>query len=301
VTLPDLDAAFSLGLEGDNTVSRVAWAYPDESSVYEQWLEETGQQIHYDFNPNLPNGGMPLVHPYAETMLHRFLRTGGFVYLNEAGAAIALKELSIAPPALIVAEDAQLTLTFDAPQGVTVDQANHACPGGFSPVTMEALRDGGAVDYCWDKTNTLSFCPHGCFIYNSESLEGFGYIAFPILDSTAHVAPAHYAPTDQQGATVASMITGVLAATNPPTLDDDGIVCCRALTAPCLACSAGVSVEEYCDQNPGVAECFVVPDEEEDFMVCCMAMTASCLACQERVTVEQYCATSPQTDGCSLG
>jgi hypothetical protein len=194
VTLPDLDAAF--GLEGDNAVVRIAWAYPD-NAAYDEMLAATGTV-------------------YTETMTHRFLRTGGFVYLNAAGTAVALKEISPAPPALTVSEDAQLTLTFDAPQGITEDQATHACPGGFAPITIQALRDAGALSYCWDKGGSLSFCPHGCFHYNTEGLDGLGYIAFPVMESSAHLAPAHYAPTDQQGAVVASMITGVLAATNPP-------------------------------------------------------------------------------------
>jgi hypothetical protein len=198
-TLSDLDAAF--GLEGDNRVNRIAWAYPD-AAAYDEMLAATGTE-------------------YTETMAHRFLRTGGFIYLNEAGAAVALKEISPAPPALTVPEDAQLTLTFDPPEGITEDQAVHACPGGFSPITIQSLRDAGALEYCWDKSGTLSFCPHGCFTYKTEGLEGLGYISFPVTESTAHLAPAHYAPTDQQGAEVASMVTGVLAATNPPTAQED--------------------------------------------------------------------------------
>jgi len=116
---------------------------------------------------------------------------------------------------------AQLTLTFDIPQGITADQATHACPGGFHEPTSAEIRAGGGIEYCWDKSGTLSFCPHGCFIYNVEQMEGTGYLAFPLMESTAHLAPAHYAPTDQQGAEVASMITGVLAATNPPTEEED--------------------------------------------------------------------------------
>jgi ferredoxin-like protein FixX len=205
VTLPDLDAAFQLGLDSGDLVDRVAWAYPDNAAYDEMLvgLSSDGDD-HTDGR-------------YTETMTHRFLRTGGFVYLNEAGVAVALKEIEKAPPALIVAEEAQLTLTFGEPQGITEDQANHACPGGFAPITIQSLRDAGALEYCWDKSNTLSFCPHGCFTYRTEGLEGLGVIAFPVVDSTAHIPPAHYAPTDQQGATVASLITGVLAATNPPT------------------------------------------------------------------------------------
>jgi hypothetical protein len=197
-TLDNLDEAF--GLEGDNVVNRIAWAYPDQAA-YDEMLAVTDTV-------------------YTETMVHRFLRTGGFVYVNAAGTAVALKEIAPAPPALVVAEDAELTLTFGAPEGITMEQANHACPGGFGPITIQALRDAGALEYCWDKSLTLSFCPHGCFTYKTEGLDGLGYISFPVVESTAHVAPAHYAPTDQQGAVEASLITGVLAATNAPTEDE---------------------------------------------------------------------------------
>lgn len=197
VTLPDLDEAF--GLEGDNVVTEIAWAYPDQSA-YDEMLAATGAT-------------------YEESMTHRFLRTGGYIYLNAARQAVALKEISPSPPTLQIDPFAQLTLTFDIPQGVTLDQATHACPGGFHPPTSEEIRSGGGIEYCWDKSGTLSICPHGCFIYHTEQMEGTGYLAFPLMESTAHLAPAHYAPTDQQGAEVASMITGVLAATLPPTED----------------------------------------------------------------------------------
>jgi len=192
-TLPDLDAAFGLD---DGTVIQIAWAYPDKQA-YDDYVAANG--------------------PYTEAMTHRFLRTGGFVYLDAAGTAVGLKEMSPATPALTVPADAQLTLTFDEPEGITAEQANHACPGGFADITIQALYDAGARKYCWDKSGTLAFCPHGCFTYQTEGLEGLGFIAFPVTESTAHLAPAHYAPTDQQGATVASMVTGVLAATNAPT------------------------------------------------------------------------------------
>jgi hypothetical protein len=211
VTLPDLDEAFSL--EGDNVVAEIAWAYPDQQA-YDDMLAATGAT--YEGILDRSNG-----ETYEESMTHRFLRTGGFVYLNAARQAVALKELSPSPPTLQIDPFAQLTLTFDIPQGVTADQATHSCPGGFHAPTSAEIRAGGGIEYCWDKSGTLSFCPHGCFIYHVEQMEGTGYLAFPLMESTAHLAPAHYAPTDQQGAEVASMITGVLAATNAPTEEED--------------------------------------------------------------------------------
>ena len=192
VTLPDLDVAF--GLTGDDVVSRVAWAYPDPQGTSEMLARHTG---------------------YPEVMRHRFIRTGGFVYLNAAGQAVAVKEISPSTETLSAAEDGQLTMYFDRPEGITNEQAQHACPGGFHEITVQSLRDAGAVEYCWDKSGTLSFCTHGCFTYKTEGLEGLGYIAFPVVESTAHLAPAHYASTDQQGAVEASLLTGNLAATVP--------------------------------------------------------------------------------------
>jgi hypothetical protein len=194
-TIPDLDAAYGLD---SGTVDKIAWVYPDKAAYDEAY-------------PDAHSNGL------TETMTHRFLRTGGFVYLNAASETVALKEMSPATPTLVVPEGAQMTLTFGAPEGITADQANHACPGGFAPVTTQSIIDAGGISYCWDKSSTLAFCPHGCFTYNVQGVEGLAYLAFPVTDTTAHLQPEHYAATDQQAAAVASMITGVMAATNPPT------------------------------------------------------------------------------------
>jgi len=69
-------------------------------------------------------------------------------------------------------------------------------------------------------------------------------------------------------------------------------MCCRAFSAECLACSNGVSVEEFCAENPGTADC---PEEPT---ICCRALTADCLACSAGVTVEQYCQDNAGTAGC---
>merc|ERR1711920_283691 len=68
--------------------------------------------------------------------------------------------------------------------------------------------------------------------------------------------------------------------------------CCMALTADCLACSAGMSVEDYCSQNPDTAGCEAVAKP------CCMGLTADCLACSAGVSVEDYCSQIPGTAGC---
>lgn len=152
---------------------------------------------------------------YPEVMRHRFIRAGGFVYLNAANQAVAVKELSESTTTLSAAQHGQVTMYFDGPQGITSDQAQHACPGGFHEVTDQAHLAGGGMEYCWDKSGTLSFCTHGCFTFKMDGVDGLGYLAFPLIESTAHLAPSHYAPTDQQGATIVSMETGTLAASVP--------------------------------------------------------------------------------------
>merc|ERR1719188_2264495 len=63
-----------------------------------------------------------------------------------------------------------------------------------------------------------------------------------------------------------------------------------AMTAECLSCSTGQTVDEYCAENPSTEGC---P------RACCMAMTAECLSCSAGLTVEEYCAENPDTEGCN--
>ena len=46
--------------------------------------------------------------------------------------------------------------------------------------------------------------------------------------------------------------------------------CCRAMTAECLACDAGMSEEQYCNMSPQTAGC--------EAKACCLAMIAECLS-----------------------
>merc|ERR1719203_1254455 len=62
------------------------------------------------------------------------------------------------------------------------------------------------------------------------------------------------------------------------------------MTADCLACSAGVSVDKYCRKHPKTVGC---PPR-----MCCKAMTADCLACAQGITTEEYCDANPQVPGC---
>ena len=81
----------------------------------------------------------------------------------------------------------------------------------------------------------------------------------------------------------------------PPGEDfDDERVCCEALTAECLACFEGVSVEEYCQKNPGrhdctyhIVDCLDLPEEEH----------TSC--CQNKIGGEEAW-LNPETGNCEL-
>lgn len=45
------------------------------------------------------------------------------------------------------------------------------------------------------------------------------------------------------------------AATNDTTIVGDAVPCCMAATSECLACGAGVTEAEYCEQNPDAVGC----------------------------------------------
>ena len=87
-----------------------------------------------------------------------------------------------------------------------------------------------------------------------------------------------------------------------PEVPDEPVVCCLAMVAECFACEAGISIEEYCENNPNVDGCEpyapLEPDEPDEPIGCCLAMTAECLACQAGVSVEEYCVDNPSVVGC---
>ena len=49
-----------------------------------------------------------------------------------------------------------------------------------------------------------------------------------------------------------SMLKLICFCPDPP---DKNVICCRARTAECLACSAGTSVSEYCSNHQNVVGC----------------------------------------------
>jgi len=73
-------------------------------------------------------------------------------------------------------------------------------------------------------------------------------------------------------------------------------ICCMAMTASCLACPAGQTVQEYCRLHPETQGCPLPPEER----LCCRAMTADCLSCNLDLSVEEYCRLRPDTVGCPL-
>jgi len=81
--------------------------------------------------------------------------------------------------------------------------------------------------------------------------------------------------------------------------------CCMAMTAECMACTEGLTVEEFCSKPElaaTAAGCPRAPAQPQP-RACCMAMTAECMACSENLTVEAFCATvdlsfAAMTPGC---
>jgi len=83
---------------------------------------------------------------------------------------------------------------------------------------------------------------------------------------------------------------------HPPDLDlGQQVMCCKALTADCMACGQGVSTAEYCKTHPRTAGC---DQASGGGGMCCQAMTADCLACKHDVSTEGYCQNNPDTAGC---
>jgi len=217
VSLPNLDVAF--GLTDTNVVAQVAWAYPDPRGTTE-------------------------INADSETMAHRFIRTGGFVYRNAAGDVVALKELS--PTETSLDQNPELTLSFTDGFDITEAQANAACPVMNTPAGH--LNFEPAVEYCWDKSSTIDACAqpvveptmvdgvltpgdtgrHGCYLFKvmtttvvteastapngdvtpEQTETTYSWVAFALEQAATWNHANHYAASDQEGAAIASMITG---------------------------------------------------------------------------------------------
>lgn len=158
VTLPELDAAF--GLSGTDSVAQVAWAYGDPQGTTDMVLH--GEE-------------------YPETIQHRFVRTGGYVYRNAQGFVVALKE--VAPSSDSLGQSAQLTLFFGEPLEIAESLALQAC-SEMNPTTMGRLQDSGAQAYCWEFSGVIPRCDHGCFLFRTAA---HGYLAFPIAEAPEEI------------------------------------------------------------------------------------------------------------------
>merc|ERR1719316_2554834 len=125
----------------------------------------------------------------------------------------------------------------------------------------------------------------------------------PLTEETATKPPPMVADGVNRPAPEEPMTMTVPSETTSPAPEQPR-PCCRAMSAKCLACSAGQSVEEYCSENPSTAGCAdVVPSETtspapEQPRACCRAMSAKCLACTANQSVEEYCSENPSTAGC---
>jgi len=145
ISLPALNEAYELS--DGNVAASFAWAYPADDYV-------------------VPTA-------VGEAPLARFLRTGGYVYLNDVGNTVALK---VVTPWHGADDEAQMTLHWREPAVLAESDATSACE--MHPVTSGRLQFGGATDYCWTPTGTtLAGCEHGCFIFKTQSDE---YLSFGI-------------------------------------------------------------------------------------------------------------------------
>jgi hypothetical protein len=80
-------------------------------------------------------------------------------------------------------------------------------------------------------------------------------------------------------------------------------MCCMAMTASCIACSNGLSIDELCESRPLTPGCKkegaeeAVPERDVP-RACCRAMTASCRACSSGLSMADFCESRPRTPGC---
>lgn len=71
-------------------------------------------------------------------------------------------------------------------------------------------------------------------------------------------------------------------------------ICCMAMTASCLACSSGKSIQDYCEAHPETSGC----PEKEGKTGCCKAFLADCEACRKGITTKEFCTKEPKYLGC---
>jgi len=149
-------------------------------------------------------------------------------------------------------------------------------------------------EYCEKEPNT-EFCPALLQVVGNrrQTCEVGDHVECPDVNSTM-CSGNQCCPRSTYGKTYPcpSAEQGWSECESPIKLADclEAHACCAGVTADCLACSAGKTVEEYCAENPSTEGCS---------HACCRAMTADCLACSVGQSVEEYCAENPSTEGCS--
>lgn len=69
-------------------------------------------------------------------------------------------------------------------------------------------------------------------------------------------------------------------------------ICCKAMTATCLACAAGLTPHEYCNLHSDTDGCKTGHTE------CCTDNTAECLSCEAGMNREMFCKINPELVVC---
>jgi len=138
-------------------------------------------------------------------------------------------------------------LTFFAGvQGSAIWPGTHDCSGNNLVIYQTKWCDG--VPNCHLESKTLAQCQEICA--GMDDCEGFSYWAPTTIDQKSCIPKS-------------ASCTDFNAGTCDPGSDHCfykkteivAPMCCTAMTASCMACSAGKSVEEFCEENTGVVGC----------------------------------------------
>lgn len=114
--------------------------------------------------------------PLPMNIEQRFARNGGMIYMDSAGAVIAIRELASSRSPL--AQDATAYMSFEPARTLTEAEFTSSCSGGGLDVTDGWQIHLGAEKYCWNQGSLAGdgwTCTAGCFVYKMA----YGYVAFP--------------------------------------------------------------------------------------------------------------------------
>lgn len=147
--LPDVTSDFFSQEEIDagSVIASVSWAYGSSQSF--------------------PEGAL--------TLEERFAQSGGLLYMNEAGAVIAVR--GFASTQTDLSQAATAFWSFEPSKEITAAQFTDTCGTG-QDVTNDQHRFLGAEKYCWTQgalTGDGWSCTTGCFVYQTNT----GHVAFP--------------------------------------------------------------------------------------------------------------------------